>query len=122
MKQRITTAVIAIAIMIPFLIFSRSPAFLVLVTFLSVCAAYELLGCVGLRGNILVCIPTYILSVSAIITTRYPAMDAANFFMKLFFQLFIYIMFLFSVVVFSKNKINFGDAAVLTIIDRKSVV
>ena len=115
MKQRLTTAVIAIAIMIPFLIFSRSPAFLVLVTFLSVCAAYELLGCVGLRGNILVCIPTYILSLSAIITTRYPVMDAANFFMELLFQLFIYIIFLFSVVVFSKNKIKFGDAAVLTI-------
>ena len=92
MKQRITTAVIAIAIMIPFLIFSRSPAFLVLVTFLSVCAAYELLGCVGLRGNILVCIPTYILSVSAIITTRYPAMDAANFFMELFCIIICFIL------------------------------
>lgn len=115
MKQRIITAVIAIAIFIPFLVFSRSVAFLALITFLSVCSAYELLGCVGMRGHVSVCIPTYILSVTAIVTTRYPEMDASDFFMKLFFQLFIYINILFSIVVFSKGRIKFGDAAVMTI-------
>ena len=60
MKQRVITAVIAILILIPFLIFSDTAAFVFLACLLSVLSAYELLGCVGYRRKLYVTVPTYI--------------------------------------------------------------
>lgn len=115
MRQRIITAVIAVAILIPFLIYSRTAAFLVLICFLSVVSAYELLGCVGLKKNLFAAIPTYALALSVSLFTRCGGYGNESFITAVFFHYFIYIMILFSVAVFSKGKIKFDDAAVLTV-------
>ena len=51
MKTRIITAVVMVAILIPFFVFSGTVAFPVLISFLSSVAAFEMLRCSGIHKN-----------------------------------------------------------------------
>ena len=115
MKQRVITAVIAILILIPFLIFSDTAAFVFLACLLSVLSAYELLGCVGYRRKLYVTVPTYILAVSVSCCTRFGDSDNPTFISIVFFQYFIYIVLLFTIAVFSKGKVKFENVSVLIV-------
>lgn len=51
MRTRIITAIVMVALMIPFFVFSDTVAFPVLIAFLSAVGAYEMVRCAGLNKN-----------------------------------------------------------------------
>lgn len=113
MKTRIITAIIAVAIFVPFCIFSHEPAFL-FVAFAAVIAtvgAYEILKCVSLHKNIPVSILTYALTLATTSLTRVIA-STERYFLIVSFLYFTYLFLIFVAATFSHGKIRIVDAAV----------
>lgn len=116
MTKRVITAVIAILILIPFLVFSETYAFVGLICFLSVIAAYELLLCTGFLKKILVSVLTFALSLIIPISTRLWGFNDQRFMAFVFVVYFLYITMILTVSVFSKGTVRLQDAAVLAVL------
>lgn len=104
MKQRVITAVIAILILIPFLIFSDTAAFVFLACLLSVLSAYELLGCVGYRRKLYVTVPTYMLAISVSCCTRLGNCDNPRFISIMFFHILFILYFCLQLQCFQRER------------------
>lgn len=113
MKTRILTAVVAILIFLPFLIFSASPNPLLPIGIgvMSVIAVFEMAGCVGLSGAWILTVPVALLAAGAPFAVRYigSAETVAKFAFAGFALISLYFM---AVLTFSKGKYPLGDAAV----------
>lgn len=112
MKTRIITAIVAVAVFIPFLIFSDTPAFTVCILILSLIAAFEMLGCIGLRKNIMLSLASYAYTGAAVILAR--GIKEINGF--LVYMLFSTVVFMFIVIaasLFSRGKVGIDKAAEL---------
>ena len=64
------TAVVALAVLVPFLVFFDTFMLLVFSGGLTVIAVFEILSCVGLIKNMFVSVPAFAVSVAAVIMTR----------------------------------------------------
>lgn len=71
MLKRILTAIVALCILIPVLIFADSPVFPVALSFVAAVAVYEVLHCVGLHKNVWISVPLYFLALVAPVAVRY---------------------------------------------------
>ncbi len=71
MKQRIITAIILGLVALPICIFSGTIAFPIAIAFIGVVGVWELLGCMGIRKNLLISVPLYIAAVAAPFVVRY---------------------------------------------------
>ena len=60
MTKRILTAVVALGVLTPFLVFSHTPLLLVFSGCLSAVAMYEILDCAGLLKNLFIILPPHI--------------------------------------------------------------
>lgn len=111
MKTRIITAVVGIAIFIPFLIFSDTYAFPAIMSFAAVMGVYEMLKCLK-EKSLFVGIPSYIIAVALPICARYYGDEQAffNFAHKIFVA---YLFYLVVIAVFSKGKKNITDMAMI---------
>ncbi len=118
MLKRIVTAVIALAILLPFLIFSGEVPFLIpiLATLLSLVALWELFSCVGVQRDLWVTLPAYLLP---------PALNAGSVIMgnpEKYLILCIaamvgYLFYLFLVAVLRRGNLSFPrlcEVAVMT--------
>lgn len=108
------TAVVALAVLVPFLVFSDTFMLLVFSGGLTVIAVFEILSCVGLIKNMFVSVPAFAVSVAAVIMTRSVEGTERYFALLLiiFFTFFVYIM---TVSVFSHGTVPISDAAVFCI-------
>ena len=61
MLKRTITAIVAVAVFIPICIFSDTFVWPAAMALLSLIAAYEMLGCVGMRKSIPVAVPSYVI-------------------------------------------------------------
>ena len=104
MKQRIITAIVAIAVFVPFLIFSHTPAFTFCFLALALIATYEMLGCIGLKKNAVISLASYLYSAGAIVLSRLIT-ETEKFLMFMLFATMVYVFVLISVSLFSKGKI-----------------
>ncbi len=111
MKTRILTAIILIAIAIPFLYFSHTVAFNVVIALVAFVGAYEILNCTGQKNSALVSVPTYAISVLIPFMTRY-AGSTERFFAISFIAVFVYLFWMFAVSAFCNAKINVKDSAI----------
>lgn len=119
MLKRIITAAVLLCLFIPVLCFSHTVVFPVIMTFLAVAAAYEMLHCIGTEKKLSVAIPSYLFALCPLIpyitvtwgdehSTPYPFLCAASA---------VYLIYLFTVTVFARGKISFEKtAAVFTTI------
>ena len=112
MKQRIITALIALAIFIPCLIFSVIIIFDILIAFLCGLAVFEIIRCTGRAGDLLILVPSLLIAVFVPFTARqielkmgYPAF--------LLSVTIVYVLYIFSVSMFSRGKLPITDAAVI---------
>ncbi len=104
MKKRIITAIVCVLIFIPFLIFSDTIAFPLLMSFGAVVGVYEMLKCIG-EKTLLVSLPAFSIAIALPICARIygNATIFFNFTNKVFV---IFMFFLFVSALFSNGKVD----------------
>ena len=103
MKKRIITGVIAVAIFVPFLIFSETHAFTGVITFLALVAVFEMLKCIGLHRNIPVSAISYLYTGAAVILSRVLSRAFETYFS---FSSLVFMVLLMSIALFSHGKVQ----------------
>lgn len=111
MKKRVITSIVGFALLIPFLIFSRTVFFPLALALLSVVAIYELSCCIGIKKCYGLTIPFYILSVALPLAFRFFKHPVQLFHIVLF-GILIGILYCFCILIFSREKANVGDVFV----------
>lgn len=110
MFKRIVTGVVALLVLIPFLIFSDTWAFVVFGWLVSVLGIYEMLGCIGVRKNLFCSIPAFSLAILFPVLTR--VIEAREYcFLAMFIIMFVYMVYLMIVSVFSGDRFTITDAS-----------
>ncbi len=116
MLKRIITALIAILVLIPILVFSDTWVFPIAVTVVCLIAMYEIAGCVGVKKTLRLSVPTYIFTAFITIFSALYYMDImekATLLPILFAIGYIYLFYIFAVTMFSCGKLAFGKSAEL---------
>ena len=110
MKTRIITGVVAFAVLVPFLIFSQTPAYTVLAVILSFIGVFEMLRCQKMAKCTKLLIPTLVYAAIVPVLCRHLTMG--HDFMTVFAALTsLYAMGCFAFAVFSKGAIEFVPTA-----------
>ena len=110
MLKRTITTVIAIAILIPILWFSDTFIFPIVVAFFIVKGMFEMFRCLGEHKNIVLTAPFYIVGALSPFGVRYLS-DTIDICGTILLILAVLIIYILTVIVFSKNKITFSQAA-----------
>ena len=112
MKKRIITAIVALCVFVPILIFAKTPALPIGIALCTVLAVYEMLGCVGLRRSVAISIPFYLSAAAFPFLIRYLPAGARVTWEKLAVcAVLITVLYLFAVLIFSKGKYRVPDVA-----------
>ena len=106
MKQRIITAIVACAVLLPVLIFSSTPALPIGIALCAVLAVYEMLSCIGLKKALVIGAPFYLCAAAAPFLIRY-LNDGALLENIFYAALSLCVLYLFAVIVFSHGKYPF---------------
>ena len=120
MLKRIITAIVALIVFIPILIFSNTWVFPAAMALASFIGCYEMLKCIGQKKNIWLALPIYVLAAAFPLLTRafylsYPDKGSAftellTLAMGVFLVLAVYI---FGVAVFANKRISVPDAGLI---------
>ena len=102
MKKRIITSIVAIAVLLPVLIFADYPVLPIAVALCSVIAVYEMLKCLGLSKSVAVGAPFYFLAILMPVAIR--CMPAHLLTSTALGAIVLLPIYLFSVAVFSHGK------------------
>ncbi|MBE6627942.1 MAG: CDP-archaeol synthase [Ruminococcaceae bacterium] len=111
MKTRIITAIVAICILLPVLIFSDTVIFPIAMAILSLVALYEMSSCIGLKKSFALTFPTYLLALGLPFLIRYGD-GIGSLRQYTFAAICVAILYFFSVLTFSHGKYKLGDVAV----------
>ncbi len=113
MKTRIISAVVATLIFLPFLIFSHTIAFPIILAFAACLGVFEMIRCLD-KKNMLILLPSLIYAAVLPICSRLYGNEQAffNFAHKMFV---VYMFYLFVVAIFSKGKYDIADMAMVVI-------
>lgn len=104
MLKRTITAVIGIAILVLACIYSHTIAFPILIGLMTLLGVYEMLGCVGMRKNFIVCLCLYVMSAIVVVLTQ--TIQSHSLYIAAYSSfLFCIMLILFTVAVFSEGKI-----------------
>ncbi len=109
MRTRVITAIVMVAAMVPFFVFSHTVAFPILMAFLGALGVYEMQGCIGARKPLLATIPPMIVAAGLPFLARYVGSDKV--FTYLFPLAFALIAYELIVSVFSGKKFGVESAA-----------
>lgn len=118
MKQRILTALILFGILLPTLIFYWSPLMTVTITALCLAGTYELLHCIGVHKKYALSVPFYILALITPTVIRYFDFffgqweGVIEIYALMLATLFILMIYLFAIVVFSHRDITIREIGV----------
>ena len=106
MKQRVITAIVACAVLIPILIFAWTPALPIAMAICAVIAVYEMMACIGLKGEYAVSAPFYLCAAAFPFLVRYLG-DRSLLHSIVISAVSVCVLYLFAVVVFSHGKYTF---------------
>ncbi len=111
MKTRIITAVVAIAIFLPILIFSHTVALPVAMALCALAAVYEMVSCIGLRNAYALNVPLYLAALGLPFLLRYAGnMEYVR--QCLVALTLIVALYFFAVLTFSHGKYKLSDVSV----------
>lgn len=110
MKQRIITALVALAIFVPCLIFSDKIVFDILIAIICGIAVFEVLRCLHLASHLTILVPSLILALFVPFTARQINLKM-GYPVFLLSVVIVYMLYIFSASMFSKGKIVVTDAA-----------
>ena len=110
MLKRIITSIVAICILVPILIFSHTFIFPLALSVVTLISLYEIFKCVGVVKKLYVTIPFYIYGLAAPFIMRYaPAGTPMAFAFISFMVGALYLIYLFSLIIWSHGKLRFSD-------------
>jgi phosphatidate cytidylyltransferase len=116
MKTRIITAIVAIGILIPILVFSHTLVLPIAAAICALISVFEIAGCVDVRRKWSLSIPTYLFSATILflVTVHFVGyMEIPNFIPILFAISYVYMFLVFVITMFSKGDVKFSQAAEL---------
>ncbi len=116
MKTRVITAIVAIGILIPILVFSDTIVLPIAASICALIAIFEITGCVGVRKKLSLSVTTYLFSALILFLITVYFMDyieIGKFIPILFAIAYIYIFMIFAFTMFSRGNIKFSQAAEL---------
>lgn len=108
MKTRIITAIVALAIFVPVLIFSDTIVFALAMTLCAVVGGFEMLRCVGAHRNFAVSVPIIALC-GFLCAYVWFAGDLQSYLSVVFPVILVFFFYTFSVMVFSRGKVTLSD-------------
>ena len=71
MRTRVLTAIVMVALMIPFFVFSHTVAFPILMAFLGAMGVWEMQGCIGAKKHLIASIPVVLIAAGLPFLARY---------------------------------------------------
>ena len=83
MKKRIITAIVALCVFIPIIVFANTLALPIGLAVCTVLAVYEMLGCTGLRRSVAISIPFYLCAAAFPFLIRYLPDDLSDYLTKI---------------------------------------
>jgi phosphatidate cytidylyltransferase len=104
MLKRTITAVWAMAIFIPICYFSNTVVFPIAMAIASFIAAYEMVGCVGVRKSLAVSIPSCIISAAVPVIPWFTQGNTITYMLSCYL---VYLIVLFTAIVFAKGKLDY---------------
>ena len=107
MLKRTITAVIAFAVFFPFLYFSGTFMLPLAMAILGLAAAYEMVGCVGLRKNVWIAVPSYL----AAVVLPFLARMCEDPLPAILSVCLIYMICVFAATVFSRGNLDYTVAS-----------
>ncbi len=113
MKTRIITALVALCLFLPFLYFSDTLAFLVLIQLLAFVSTFELLRCIKLDKRLGVAIPAYLTSLLVPYICRYEGKLYCEKLELVFLVFFVMAFFMLSAGVFYRGKVEISAIGTL---------
>ncbi len=116
MLKRIITSIVAICVLIPVLIFSKTWVFPIAVALFAAIGIFEMLGCIGQRKNLFLTIPLCLVAIFMPLYARYIALVNSGSYelLKLGAGItFIMALYIFGVAVFANKSVNITDAGLL---------
>ncbi len=114
MKIRTITSAILLAVMVPILILSKYLIYPIALAFFSVMAVFELFRVIGVHTHWTLSIPAYFLAGALPVLTHDIFLDSnpelqKNYMLFAVAMIFFYMLYVMSLAVFSKGKLNFAN-------------
>ncbi len=110
MKTRIITAIVAICLLVPVLIFSDTPALPIMLALCSVVAVYEITACIGLKKAFVLTVPLYLIAAGLPFAIRYT--NELLIYKLALAAVLIMALYFFAVLTFSHGKYKLADVGV----------
>ena len=111
MKTRIITAVVALCLLVPVLIFSDTVALPIALSLCSLIAVYEMVGCIGLKNAWGLTTPLYLAALGLPFLIRYCA-DRELVRQIALVACLVIALYFFAVLTFSKGKYKLADVSI----------
>lgn len=108
MLKRILTALVAICVLVPVLIFSDTVALPIGLSVVTLLSLYEIFKCTGVERKLYMLLPLYIFGGAAPFMVRYLG-NMITFALIAFIAAAIYLIYLMTLIVWSHGKLPFGD-------------
>ena len=109
MLKRIITAICALIVLIPILLFSDTLVFPIALGLAAALCLFEMFRCMGLHKNLAITLPMYAAALAFPVLQRF--IDYSDLVMIAFIAASLYTVYLFAIVIWSKGKIEYKDAA-----------
>ena len=110
MLKRVITSLVATCVLVPILIFSHTFIFPLAIAVITVVSLYEIFKCMGAHQRLYITIPMYLYGAAAPFLMRYnPFGEPMAFALISFMVGALYMVYLFSLIVWSHGKLKFGE-------------
>ncbi len=111
MLKRIITSIVAIGVLLPILIFSHTPLFPLAVAVVTLISLFELFKCMGVEKKVFLTLPLYLYAAVSPFLMRYVfAGEAMTYAIIGFMAGALYLIYLFTFVVWSHGRLVFSNA------------
>ena len=111
MKTRIITAIVALVILLPVLIFSDTVALPIAMALCALVAVYEMIACIGLRKAYALTAPLYVVTIGLPFLMRY-AKDMDFVRQCVVAAVLVFALYFFAVLTFSHGKYKLSDVSI----------
>lgn len=111
MKTRILTALVMAVVGIPLLIFSQYIIYPIAAGVLAVFALYEMAGVIGIRKNLALTLPTYLIALATPIFAYFFSDRMTDFIFGVLLVIISVLLYLFGYAVARRGEVKFADVA-----------
>ena len=110
MLKRIITSIVAICVLLPVLIFSDTVIFPSAIAVVTLISLYEIFKCMGVEKKLFITLPLFLFAAVAPFLMRYDIINDPMAFALISFMVgALYLVYLFSLIVWSHGKLQFSD-------------